>query len=235
LLIGVLGLLAGCATHPVVGGAPGLQVVQSAVLPGPVPEDLASSTVPYYVGPFDKLTIDVFGIAELSQREVMVNSQGEISFPIAGAVQVAGKTPAEIEEVLADRLRLAHVRDPQVTVNVKEMLSQRLTVEGEVRTPGVYPMAGRMTLLRAIAQAQGTTEYTRLNDVVIFRTVKGQGYAALYDLGAIRRGAYEDPEVFAGDLITVGESRGRRLFKDFLQTLPVLTGPLVIALDRVGK
>ncbi|WP_196782026.1 hypothetical protein, partial [Salmonella enterica] len=73
-----------------------------------------------------------------------------------------------------------------------------------------------MTLMRAVATAKGTTEFAKLDDVVIFRTVNGQKMAALYNLKAIRQGAYDDPEVFANDVVVVGDSPARRLFKDIL-------------------
>ena len=227
--------LAGCASAPRLGGDPGLKVLTAAELPAPVPADLAADARPYYVGPLDKLEIDVFGIPELAKREVQVSSDGNISFPMAGTISVGGKTPFEIAQILNYQLRVAHIRDPQVSVLVKEGVSQRITVGGEVKQPGQYPIVGRMSLLRAMALAQGTTEFSKLNDVVIFRTVNGERLAALYDLNAIRHGAYADPELFAGDVVLVGDSSGRRLFKDLLQTLPVLISPLVIALDRVTR
>jgi polysaccharide export outer membrane protein len=227
--------LAGCASTPRLGGDPGLKVMTAAELPAPVPADLAADTRPYYVGPLDKLEIDVFGIPELSKREVQVDSDGNISFPMAGTLAVGGKTPAEVARIVNYQLRVAHIRDPQVTVLVKEAVGQRVTVGGEVKQPGQYPIVGRMSLLRAMALAQGTTEFSKLNDVVIFRTVSGQRLAALYDLNAIRHGAYADPELFAGDVVMVGDSQSRRLFKDVLQALPVLISPLVIALDRVTR
>lgn len=222
-----------CATTPKVGGAANLEVVDMTALPEPDRADISTATRPYFVGPFDRLTIDVFGIAELSQREVQIDSEGRISFPLVGVIQVAGKTPGEIEQELVLRLRQEHVRNPQVSVNIKEMVSQRIAVEGEVKQPGLYPVSGKMTLLRSIALAQGTTEFSKLNDVVVFRTVRGKQYAALYNLDAIRHGAYPDPEIFPDDVIMVGESRGRRLFKDALQALPVITSPLIIAVDRL--
>jgi polysaccharide export outer membrane protein len=124
------------------------------------------------------------------------------------------------------------VRDPQVTVNLKETVSQVITVDGQVKRPGLYPVIGKMTLMRAVATAEGTAEFAKLEDVVIFRTVKGQQLAALYDLKAIRRGNYGDPEVFANDVIVVGDSQARRLFRDALQIVPLLTTPLIIALQN---
>ena len=230
-----LAALAACASTPKLGGAANLAVVNATELPSPERSDIAASTRPYYVGPLDKLNIDVFGIPELTQREVQVDSEGRLSFPLAGTMNVAGLTPPEIEQLLVQRLRVAHVRQPQVTVNLKEMISQRLTIEGEVKKPGLYPITGKMTLLRAIALSEGTTEFSKLNDVVVFRSVDGKNYAALYNLNAIRHGAYQDPDVYPGDIVMVGESRGRRLFKDLLQVVPLLTSPLIIAVDRLTK
>ncbi len=193
---------------------------------------MPSDVRPYFVGPFDKLIIDVYGIAELSKRDFQVDASGKLSFPLAGIIDVAGKTPGEIEQLLARELRANYVRDPQVTVNMREMVSQLLTVEGQVGKPGLYPVVGQMSLLQAMAVSGGPSEYAKLNDVVIFRTVRGERLAALYDLSAIRHGQYADPEVFANDIVVVGDNKARRLFKDLLQIVPVLTGPLIIALDK---
>jgi polysaccharide export outer membrane protein len=82
--------------------------------------------------------------------------------------------------------------------------------------------------MRAVATAKGTTEFAALSNVAVFRTVKGQKMAALYSLKAIRSGAYDDPEVFANDVIVVGDSQARRIFKDVLQASPLITTPLLI-------
>jgi polysaccharide export outer membrane protein len=229
-----MALLAGCEGPAHVGGAPGLHVINASALPAPTAADLTALDRPYLVGPFDRLTIDVFGIDELSQRDVQVDASGRISFPLAGTIEVAGKPPSEIEKLLRDRLAERYVRDPQVTVNLKETVSQVVTVEGEVKKPGLYPVIGRITLLRAIALAEGTTEFTKLNQIVIFRTVHGQQFAALYSLKQIREGAYEDPEIYANDVVVVGESQARRTFKDLIQIIPLVTTPLIVALDRFG-
>src|SRR3546814_11564188 len=71
--------------------------------------------------------------------------------------------------------------------------------------------------MQAVARAEGTGEFAKLSDVVIFRTVGADQMVALYDLGAIRRGAYGDPEIFSGDVIVVGEARGRRMFQQIVQ------------------
>ena len=223
--------LSGCAGPSALGGASDLQVISGTSLPTPDRLDLMAETRPYLIGPFDRLTIDVFGIEELSAREVQTDASGRISFPLAGIVEAAGRTPAEIEQEIEDRLRTRYVRDPQVTVNLKETVSQVITVDGQVREPGLYPVIGKMTLMRAVATAKGASEFAKLDDVVLFRTVKGQEFAAVYNLEAIRRGNYEDPEVFANDVVVVGDSKARRMFKDALQVAPLLTAPLFFLLQ----
>lgn len=227
----LLTLLAACAGPTTLGGDPSIEVVAAGELPAPQPTDLTMTDRPYLVGPFDKLKIDVFGIKDLSDKEVQVDASGRLSFPLAGVVEVAGKTPGEIADLLRVRLEARFVRDPQVTVNLTDTISQVMTVEGEVREPGLYPVVGRMTLLRAIARAKGTTEFSRLEDVVVFRTVKGRNLAALYNLRAVRRGLYADPEIYANDVVVVGDSKARRIFRDIIQAAPLLSTPLIIALQ----
>ncbi len=223
--------LSGCAGPSALGGGEGIQVISGTALPAPDRSDMLSETRPYLIGPFDKLTIDVFGIEELSAREVQTDASGRISFPLAGIIEAAGRTPAEVEDEIETRLSTRYVRDPQVTVNLKETVSQVITVDGQVREPGLYAVIGKMTLMRAVATAKGTAEFAKLDDVVLFRTVKGQDYAAIYNLEAIRRGNYEDPEVFANDVVIVGDSKARRRFKDFLQVAPLLTTPIFYLLQ----
>ncbi len=196
----------------------------------PERSDLVSEDRPYLIGAFDKLTIDVFGIEELSKKEVQADASGRISFPLAGIIEAAGRTPADLEKIIETRLRARFVRNPQVTVNLKETVSQVITVDGNVREPGLYPVIGKMTLMRAVATAKGASENAKLDDVVIFRTVKTQQMAAIYNLKAIRRGTYADPEVFANDVVVVGNSASQRFLKDALVALPALANPIILLL-----
>lgn len=224
--------LAGCAGgQPKIGGSDAVRVADTT-LPSPDRSDLVGQSRPYLIGPFDKLTITVFGVEDLAAQEVQVDASGRLSFPLAGVVEAGGHTPNEVADIIRQRLRGQYVRNPQVTVNLRETVSQVVTVDGEVREPGLYPVVGRMTLMRAVATAKGATEFAKLSDVVVFRTVRGQKYAALYNLKAIRRGAYEDPEVFANDVVVVGDSPARRLFRDLVSVAPLLSAPLIIALQN---
>jgi polysaccharide export outer membrane protein len=88
-----------------------------------------------------------------------------------------------------------------------------------------------MTLLRAVASARGLTEFADEDDVVILRTVGGQRIAGLYNISAIRRGLYEDPALYANDLVVVGDSPQRRLFRDFVSLAPLLASPVIALLQ----
>lgn len=218
-------LLGGCASERFVG-RPGLQVVAGAQLPVP---DRADTTLQqrreYVIAPTDRLTLDVFGVAELT-RTVQVDPNGTFTLPLVGMVQAAGHTPAEVAATIADRLRVRYMRNPQVAVNA-DTINQTVSVDGQVRTPGSYPVLGHTTLLQSLARAQGLTEDADTRYVVVFRRVGDQKMAALYDVRAIRQGAYEDPEIFANDVITVGESQSRRIFGLVFQTAALLTAPLL--------
>ena len=225
-------MLASCASAPRLTSGQHLVVVEQTQLPPPAGVDPVTGDRPFRIGGFDRLSVIVFGIPELSQT-LQTDASGRLSLPLVGQLEALGKTPAELAQEITARLTERYVRNPQVTVNVDETVSHVLTVDGQVREPGQYPVLGRMTLMRAIAIAKGTTEFARLQDVVVFRTVGTQQMAALYNLEAIRRGLYPDPQLFASDVVVVGDSPARRLFRDILQASPLLTTP-IIALIQSG-
>jgi polysaccharide export outer membrane protein len=231
LILAAAGFLTACSTTQPFGGAEGLTLVQTAGLPAPSRENGLASDEPSYIAAYDKLVLTVFGMEGLEKVEVQVDGSGRITFPIIGAVEVGGKTVAEVQQEIRSRLQANFVRDPQVAVNLMEAADRVVTIEGQVTKPGSYPIIGRTSLLRAVANAGSPTEFAKLKEVVVFREVAGQRYAALYDMAAIRRGVYSDPEIFANDLVVVDESRARRLFKDLLQVAPLLSTPLVVALQ----
>jgi polysaccharide biosynthesis/export protein len=228
ILIGALAM-AGCTKAQPLTGSQSVNVVSQGALPAPTRADIIGDERPYLIGPFDKISVDVFGVPELS-RELQADASGRISLPLAGTLDARGLTPQELATQITDALRGRYVRNPQVTVNLREAVSKVITVDGQVREPGRYPVVGRLSLMGAVATAKGVAEFAKLEDVVVFRTVNNQKLAALYDLKAIRRGAYEDPEIYANDVIVVGDSSSRRLFKDALQLFPALVTPLVLLL-----
>ena len=221
-------LLGGCASTPAVLTSADIPVVQNMALPAPVGADLVGAVRPYMIAPFDKLSVEVFAVEELSRAELQVDASGQLSFPLIGSVYAAGLTPDQLGEEIEARLTGTFVRNPQVTVNLKETVSQVVTVDGQVLRPGLYPVMGRMTLQRAVATAGGLGEFADLQDVVIFRTVDGQRMAGLYNLAAIRAGAYPDPEIFSNDTVIVGDSQQQRIFRDLVRSSSFITTPLLI-------
>ena len=222
-------LLGACASQPM-GLDPKVSVLKDGQLPTPTRADQTAPSRPYLVGPFDKLKIDVFGVEEL-ERDIQTDAGGRFSFPLIGTVEASGLTPEELKVELERRL-VAFVRDPQVTVNLVANNSQVVTVEGEVKQPGIYPILGNMTLIKAVATAGGTEELAKLDDIVVFRNVEGQRYAGLYNLRAIRRGNYPDPNIYPNDVVIVGDSSARRIFRDAVAGLPALLTPIIAILSR---
>jgi polysaccharide export outer membrane protein len=216
---------ASCAS-PRLSEAGSVSVVAGNDLPPPTHDDLIVGARPHLIGAGDTIAVDVFGLPELS-RQVQVDANGDVAVPLAGTVEALGRTPEELSRQIELALRSNSVRDPRVTVGVVETVSQVVTVDGEVERPGVYPVIGPATLMTTIARAEGTTEFARTTHVVVFRTVEGRRMAALYDLRAIRIGAYDDPKIYSNDMVVVGESNARRLFPQIAQMASLILTPLI--------
>lgn len=196
-----------------------VQVAQA--LPPPDSSVLTVDTARYKIGPSDVISVAVFGAPELD-REGTVDAAGNFALPLAGTIMAAGHTPQDLARAIEAKLRGPYVKDPQVTVNVKEAHAQTVTVDGEVRQPGVYPVVGRMTLQQAVATAKGAADTANIKNVVVFRTVEGQKMAAMFDLREIRSGRTPDPEIYGNDIVVVGENATRRFLRDAYFTFPLL-------------
>ncbi|GAA0864110.1 polysaccharide biosynthesis/export family protein [Sphingopyxis soli] len=225
-------LVSGCASTRSLGGAPGLTVLDTTTMPVPEGVQPGSMTRPYLVGPGDELLVDVLGIDELHERKISTDGEGRMSLPLAGTIDANGLTITQLRDKIVAQMKANYVRDPIVSVNLSEPRSRVVTVDGQVAKPGLYPVVGRMTLMQAVAKAEGTEEFAKLDDVVLFRTIGEDRYAALYNLAAIRRGAYADPEVYPNDTVVVGESVGRRMFQTLVQAGTLIAGPIIALIQR---
>ena len=205
-------------------------VTKLADLPAPDGVD-PSAALPYRIGALDKLNLMVVNVPELTGI-YRLDTTGSFNLPYIGMVKAAGLTPDEVASDIQIRLRKGYVNDPRVAVNIARGTA-RVSIDGQANNPGEFAATPRLTLIRAVALAKGLNEYARLNDVVVFRTVKGERYAALYDLSAIRRGVYADPRIYPDDVVVVGDTASRRKLMQFVQALPLLTTPVVLALQRL--
>lgn len=173
-----------------------------------------------HIRPDDVIAVSVFGAPELD-REAKIDAAGNFSMPLTGAIPAAGKTSQELASEIENKLRGKFLKNPRVSVNLKEAAARTITVDGAVRQPGVYPVNGSMTLQRAIATARGADDAANIQNVIVFRTVSGRKMAAMFNLRDIRSGRYPDPDIYPDDIVVVGESSARRFMKDVM-SFPIL-------------
>lgn len=174
----------------------------------------------YKIGPADVLDISVFNVPELS-KTVQVADTGTVNFPLVGDVPAAGKTAQQLERELTAKLSAKYIQNPQVTVLLKENNSQLVTIEGAVKSPGVYPMKGDTTLLRSMALAGGIDTSVSDSTVLVLRNNGGKRSAAKFDVAAIQKGTAEDPPLQSGDVLVVGNSAIKAGFNTILKALPL--------------
>jgi len=182
----------------------------------------------YKIGPLDVLDISVFKVPDLA-KEVQVAEDGTINYPLVGEVPAAGKTAQQLEHDLTNKLGAKYLRDPQVTVMIKEYNSQRVTVSGSVKTSGVYAIKGNTSLMQVVAMAGDVDTSTDSGDVVVFRIIDGQRSAAKFDLDAIRAGTAADPQVEPGDVIVVDSSATKVALHNVLTALPLASTAAVFS------
>ena len=160
--------------------------------------DTASGSVlPLDVG--DVLEIRVFDTPELSGK-FRVDSHGNITLPVGGSVAVKGLSPEQVQIAIEERFRKQEIlRDPHVGVFVLEYATQRVTVMGEVKMPGVYPIGGKRGVLDFISLAGGPTPAASKTALLMRKNSPGQ--VTTVDLSISESGA--QPQVEPGDRIVV--------------------------------
>jgi len=219
--------LAACATDRSFGTSPDIEITELSELPAPRGETF------YTIGPQQKLEIEVVGSEDLSGT-FLTDEDGHIRYPLLGKVEIGDKTPSEASRMIAEGLRGQFLLDPQVRVIPEDFPPPSISIGGQVKKPGFYPAIGKSTLMRAVNQAEGLTEFAEIEDVLVIRNVGGQKYIGLYNLKAIQRGNYPDPELYPNDIVTVGDSPERRRLQTILPLVPILSTAAII-IDRLGR
>lgn len=214
LLPAFLCALTACASHP----AP---VGDGSPLPTVEPTAFVQQYPDYRIGANDLLSVKVLGIEGL-QRDVRVNNAGEVSLPLVGKLMVGGKTVEDVQAQVEDAYRARYLQDPQVSVLVTERARERVTVEGAVASPGIYPIATQLSLIQAIALAKGPTTVADQKDIFVYRTIGGQRHVARFDLDAIREGRAPDPALMAEDIVVVTESGAKVWLRRLVEVTPLL-------------
>jgi polysaccharide export outer membrane protein len=156
----------------------------------------------YRLGPGDKLRVEVYREAQLSQS-LQVRPDGRITLPLIGDVPATGKTPGELREAIATSLK-AYITNPVVTVIVQEAIAAQVYVIGEVFTPGAQIMQGPLTALQALAQAGGLKDFADKNDIrVLRRGPVGTTQTIPFDYKNALKGRVEPLYLQPGDTVVV--------------------------------
>ena len=121
----------------------------------------------FVIGDDDLLAINVWKEPDIS-RSVPVRSDGKISLPLVGELQAAGQTPRQLEQAITAKLQ-SYISEPEVTVIVQEIRSQKFNILGQVARPGSYPLTNAMTVLDAIAVAGGFRDFAKQKSIYILR------------------------------------------------------------------
>jgi polysaccharide export outer membrane protein len=184
----------------------------------------------YLLRPGDKVAVNIFQEEELSQPTVQVDEAGMISLPLIGELQAAGLSTPQLSRAIEDAYGARYLRNPEANVVLVEARPRTVSVEGQVTRPGVYGVEPGYTLLSAMALAGSPSDQAKLDEVLVFRTVDGQRLGGRFDLTEIRSGRMPDPQLVPGDVVVVGFSSLRGLYRDILQLAP-LVGTFAVLAD----
>lgn len=205
---------------------------QKAVLPTPSSDDstpIRTEVKDFILGPGDELEISVWRFNDLN-RVARISRGGNIQMPLVGDVHVAGLNAFDLRDVLAERLR-EYIVDPQVSVSVKSLKSQKVFVLGEVSRPGVFPIEPNFMALDGVAHAGGFTQDANQAQVLLVR--KGPGSQTLvYPLNLDRTLNKGDvtynPPLEAGDVLYVPPTTMVDMAR-FANRLTQILSPLIAA------
>lgn len=183
----------------------------------PLPlNSLAGLRADYKIAPNDLIEVEVYGVPDL-KRTVRVNSSGSVSLALVGSVPLLGLTAQQAEAEIARRYGDKYLQSPQVSLFIKEFTTQRITIEGAVARPGIYPVTGNLTMLLALALAGGGAQYANLDEIVLYRTqADGARDKSVHNLDKIRSGEAPDVALLSEDIIVVPRSGVRTLLRDSL-------------------
>src|SRR6202522_3670662 len=157
----------------------------------------------YIIGPQDVLDISVWKEPEVS-RVVPVRPDGRISLPLLNDVQAAGMTPSQLAAQITTSLK-KFVTDPQVTVIVTTINSQRVYILGEVTRPGAFPMLPGMNVLQGLSSAGGFTQFAKTKSIYVLRMEDGKQQKYPVNYKEVVSGKHPDQDILlkAGDTIVV--------------------------------
>lgn len=167
------------------------------------PHKPATDDPNYVIGAQDVLDISVWKEPDLS-RSVPVRPDGKISLPLLNDVQAAGLTPSELTAQITAGLN-KFINNPQVTVIVSQINSQRIYILGEVARPGAFALLPGMTVLQALSDAGGLTPFANSKKIYVMREQNGKRDKLLFNYKEVLDGKRPEQNVDLkpGDTIVV--------------------------------
>lgn len=175
-----------------------------AANPPAAPSPPGSPTEAYTVKPGDVLSIAVWKEPDL-QGPVLVRPDGSFSFPLAGQIDARGRTVAELQQTVTEKLK-KYISDPVVTVSVSEVKGNKVYVLGQVNKPGEFVVNPRVDVMQALSMAGGTTAFANLGEIVILRRGEnGQQQSLPFRYADVARGRNLQQNIMlqAGDVVVV--------------------------------
>ena len=163
----------------------------------------ANASDTYLMQPGDVLEVSVWG-EDYLEREVAIQPDGMISFPLVGVLPAAGGDVRQLQEKVAERLS-QYIPDPVVTVSIKDIRGNRIYVIGQVQRPGHFVMNPTIDVMQALALAGGTTPFAEVNDIRILRRSGGQLTSIRFRYGDVEKGRDLEQNIIlqSGDVIIV--------------------------------
>lgn len=159
----------------------------------------------YKIGVGDVLEVITWKEPDFSRSDVLVRLDGKITLPMLDDILAAGKPPSQLKENIETLLK-HYIESPNVTVIVREPISQRFYILGEVQRIGEYPLVKKLTIVQAFAMAGGFTEWATKKEILLFRKIKGKKTKVIkVDYREIVRGEglEQNIEIMADDTIIV--------------------------------
>jgi polysaccharide export outer membrane protein len=168
------------------------------------PANNSSASDEYRIGEGDVIQVSVWGEPTASVANVVVRPDGRITVPLIKDVMVAGLTPAEAEKIITEKLA-RDINAPDVTVVVIKSNSKKIFVIGAVRKQGPIPYTYRMTIMQAISEAGGLTEYAKRKKIYVLRTESGKQHKLPFDYSAALKGQHMELNIYleSGDMLVV--------------------------------
>jgi len=177
--------------------------------PGLSQEQTPTLTKDYLIGPQDELTLTLYAGGEKQQEvDLTVSAQGMINVPFIGSVKAGGLPINKLESYVTEALAKDYFVNPQVHIHLKgyQSLKHQISVEGEIKRPGVYKYQRGMTAMNACIIAGGFDKYAAPNRTIIIRKEGGKQIIIKINLNDVKAGQISDVELRPGDRIHVPET-----------------------------